>query len=272
MPTNPQYFIEEVAAVLRRLQPECQVEIPSPDELIINGRRLDIENLRRMCKHEPERGTEIVEHYLDQLLFGGDDDISRMSFDIAKTKIMPRIQPVSIFNHLSKIMVAHIPFVNDTVIVFVIDLPQKTVSITTEQLDHWRITVEEANEIARKNLSNYKPSLAFQTVESKEGGIAAIFSEQDGYDAARLLLPDVREMMEGKLGKDFYVAIPGRDMFLAFSSSHPAMTKRLKKRIIEDHTRLPYPISEHLFLVTQDGIAGTKTDTDTDDMIEQMKP
>ena len=50
---------------------------------------------------------------------------------------MPRIQPTSIFDHLDREQVAHISYVNDTVIVFVLDMPQMTVSITVEQLIRW---------------------------------------------------------------------------------------------------------------------------------------
>ncbi len=37
-----------------------------------------------------------------------------MTLDFARPRIMPRIQPESIFRHLSREQVAHVPFVNDT--------------------------------------------------------------------------------------------------------------------------------------------------------------
>lgn len=45
-----------------------EVAVTGPLELIVNGRRFDLENLRRMVNHEPERGMEIIESHLDQLL------------------------------------------------------------------------------------------------------------------------------------------------------------------------------------------------------------
>jgi uncharacterized protein YtpQ (UPF0354 family) len=239
------------------MQPDFDIELVGPREVIINGRRLDLENLYRMVSHEPDRGTEIVEHYLDQLFSGDASELVEISFDIARPRIMPRIQPDAIFEHLRRDLVAHVPFVNDTSIVFVLDMPQMTVSITTEQMIRWGTTPDELEEIARANLRSYAPDIDMQLVESKEGGRAAILSEQDGYDAARLLLSGLFEKLAPKLGGDFYVATPARDMFVAMSVAPDAFVERLCDRVEHDFRRLPYPICSKLFYVTRDGVAGT---------------
>lgn len=257
MPREPEAFAEQVATLLRRLQPDYAVDLVGPRELIVNGRRLDLENLFRMVAHEPNRGVEIVEGYLDQLFTGEALELADMGFDFARDRIMPRIQPETIFQHLSREMVAHVPYVNGSVIVFVTDLPQMTVSITTEQCMRWGVTCEELDDIARDNLADYAPELRFQFVESKEGGRAAILNEQDGYDAARLLLPDLHIRMAAELGGDFYVATPARDMFVAMSLDPEPFVDRIRKRVDQDFKRLPYPITSDLFYVTRDGVAGT---------------
>lgn len=256
MPHEPEAFAEQVAAILRRLQPEHEVELTGPRELLVNGRRLDLENLYRLVNHDLDRGEEIVEHYLEQLFAGDAIALSTVSFDFARPRIMPRIQPESIFGHLNRAQVAHVPFVNGTVVVFVIDLPQMTVSVTTEQIVRWGVTEEELEIMARQNLDRYAPELEVQVVESKEGGRAAILSQQDGYDAARLLLSNLHRRLAPQLGSDFYVATPARDMFVALSSNPDPFVDRLKMRVAQDYKRLPYPITSDLFLVTRDGVAG----------------
>lgn len=258
MPHEPEAFAECVADMLRRLQPEYAIDLVGPRELLVNGRRLDLENLFRMVNHEPTRGTEIVEHYLEQLFAGEAVQLSTMSFDFAKPRIMPRIQPESIFEHLSREQVAHVPWVNDTVVVFVTDLPHMTVSITTEQLVRWKVSVDAVEEIARENLDNYAPELEIQLVESKEGGRAAILGQHDGYDAARLMLGGLYQRLAPQLGGDFYVAVPARDMFVAFSRGPEPFVRRLHERVDADYRRLPYPICPDFFFVTRDGVAGTK--------------
>jgi hypothetical protein len=258
MPLEPDAFAEQVATMLKRIQPEYAVELTGPRELIVNGRRLDLENLFRLVAHDPQRGTEIVEHYLDQLFSAEASTIGSLNFDLLRPRIMPRIQPEGIFAHLAREQVAHVPFVNGTVVVFVIDMPQMTVSVTTEQMVRWGVAPEELDELARENLLAQSRELQLQVVTSKEGGRAVILAEQDGYDAARLLLSPLYAQLAPRLGGDFLVATPARDMFVAMTPGPQPFVSRLAARVQEDFRRLPYPITPSLFYVTRDGVAGTE--------------
>ena len=265
MQQEPEAFAELVASMLRERQPGYAIDLVGPRELLVNGRRLDLENLFRMVNHEPTRGQEIVGHYLDQLFATDAVQYLSLPFDVARQRIMPRIQPESIFQHLSREQVAHVPWVNGTVIVFVTDLPNMTVSITTEQLVRWKTTAEEVDAIARKNLDEYAPDLEVQLVESKEGGRAAILAQHDGYDAARLMLSGLYDRLAPQLGGDFYVATPARDMFVAMSPSPAAFVRRLKHRVEHDFKRLPYPITSDFYYVTRDGVCGTRAEAESQD-------
>jgi peptidoglycan/LPS O-acetylase OafA/YrhL len=65
------------------MQPDYSIDLVSPKELLVNGRRLDLENLFRMVSHEPSRGTEIVEHYLEQLFTG--DTVQMMTMTLEES-------------------------------------------------------------------------------------------------------------------------------------------------------------------------------------------
>ena len=84
--------------MLRKIQPDYTIELTGPREMLVNGRRLDLENLYRLVNHDPVRGTEIVEHYLDQLFSGEANIVGGMSFELVRGRIMPRVQPESIFS------------------------------------------------------------------------------------------------------------------------------------------------------------------------------
>ena len=116
-----------------------RVERISPSELLVNGRRLDIENLRRLVTQAPDRGQDIVDQYLSHLFENDPGSVTTLPWEIAKSMVMPRIHHNAIFDRLERELVAHIPFVNDTAVLFVIDLPHMTVSITTEQMIKWGI-------------------------------------------------------------------------------------------------------------------------------------
>lgn len=258
LPREPEAFAEQVLTLLHRLKPELQAELTGPHELVVDGRRLDLENLMRLVATDESRGVEIVEQYLEHLFDEQTFAVASMSWDVAKTRIMPRIQPDAIFNHLSREQVAHATWVNDTVIVFVIDMPNMTVSVTTEQMVRWGVTVDDLEDIARRNLAEYTPALEFRTLESDEGGRAVVLSLQDGYDASRLLLGQLFPTLAPQLDGDFYVATPSRDMFLALTRAPDPFVHRVCERVARDYARLPYPITDRLFYVTRDGIAGTE--------------
>ena len=257
MPKEPEAFGEQVARILQRHFPDRNVELAGPMDLVLNGKHLGLENLYRMVQYEPSRGVEIVENYLERLIEGDVIGSTPLPLSVAKSRIMPRIQPVTIFEHLDREQVAYVPFVNNTVVVFVIDMPHMTVSITVEQLVRWGLQCDDLDQIARENLASYNPRLEIQFVESSEGGRAAIVAAQDGYDAARLLLGTLHNRLAPELHGDFYVATPARDMFLALTCDPPEFVTRLKKRIALDYRRMPYPITDEFFVVTRDGVAGT---------------
>lgn len=258
MPREPEAFGEHVARILARHFPDRKVEMAGPMDLILSGKHLGLENLYRMVQYEPARGVEIVENYLERLVEGDTISATPLPLSVAKPRIMPRIQPESVFEHLDREQVAHIPFVNGTVVVFVLDMPQMTVSITVEQTLRWGLEIDDLDRIARDNLSRYAPDLEVQLVDSSEGGRAAIVARQDGYDAARLLLGTLHERLAPELHGDFYVATPARDMFLALSCDPDPFVDRIRERVAQDYRRLPYPITKELFIVTRDGVAGTR--------------
>jgi uncharacterized protein YtpQ (UPF0354 family) len=258
MPREPEAFAEQVVHMLRRLHPATSVELSGPRELLINGRRLDLDNLYRMVSQTPERGVELTEQYLENLFSGEVTSVEALPFDLARQMVMPRIHPESIFDHLERELVAHAPYVNDTAILFVIDLPQMTVSITTEQMIRWGVTTDELEDLARLNLRETSKNIELRIIDAEDGGRAAIFSNRDGYDAARLLLLDLHEKLAPELGGDFLVATPARDVFVAMSVSPDAFIERVSDRVRQDFKMLPYPITTDLFYVTRDGVAGTR--------------
>jgi uncharacterized protein YtpQ (UPF0354 family) len=260
MPQHPEAFSEQVRIMLERMRPDLEIDLGGVHELLVDGRRLDLENLFRMVSQDPDRGVEIVEQYLDHLFAGEAVSASAMPLELARQRIMPRIQPESIFQRLSREQVAHVPWVNDTVLVFVIDLPHVTVSVTTEQMVRWGVAVDDLEDIARQNLAEFTPKLPYRLIEHDSGGKAAIIAEQDGYDAARLLLSGLHKSLAPQLGGDFLVATPARDVLVAVSCDPTELVQKVHEKVERDFRRMPYPISDRWFYVTRDGVAGTETE------------
>jgi len=260
MPDDPRAFLKRVFQIVEELQPKIEKQIVNPSSftVVLGGKRFHLDSLHRLVKLEPDSGEEIAREYLAQLFNANGLEDSILSFSIAESKIMPRLYPLTIFERWNNQQMAHIPFVNGTVVVFVLDMPHLTVSITDAQCISWGVTVEDLDQIARKNLGDYQPVLEPKFIEVKGRCWAAQFSEVDGYDSSRLLLTGLHDRLAPELGRDFYVAVPARDSFLAFSSKEPqGLVQDVKRSIQEEYSKLPFPITKELFLVTRDGVAGT---------------
>lgn len=256
-PYEPAAFTEAIAKHIKSTWRDRKVEVIDALKLLVDGRRMGLENLYRLVMQDAERAAEVVSAYFQKVFEGDLLATAALPLAVAKPRIMPRLQPESIFDSVDREQVAHIPFVNGTVIVFVIDLPDMTVSISTEQLVRWGLTTDELEEVARVNLGSYAPELNVQIMQSGDGGRAAVVSLRDGYDAARLLLTHLHERLAPELKGDFLVATPARDIFVAMSRGPGQFIDRIMGRIDEDYRRLPYPITRNLFYVTRDGVAGT---------------
>lgn len=250
-------FAHEVYSHIRKRFPSRQIEISGPMTLILDGRVLPLENLYRMVLQSADTPGEVIISYLDRVLCTEAAAVGVMPFALARRRVMPRIQPESLLEELGREHVAHIPFVNDTVIVFVVDLPDMTVTLSTEQLIRWKIEPEELEEVAKANLSSFTTEIEARLVESSEGGRAAVLTTKDGYDASRLLLDGLYERLSPKLGCDFLVATPARDVFVAMTQAPHQFVQRVQERAERDFMTMPYPITDRLFIVTRDGVAGT---------------
>jgi len=149
IPETPEQFSAQVADLVRSRHPGRKVELVATLVVTIDGRHLGLENLWRTVQRTPETWLETVEHHIDRVLEGDQMSSLDIPFAVAKPRIMPRIQPSNIFQTLDREQVAHVPWVNDTVIVFVMDMPHYTVSISTEQMLRWGVCAEDLEEIAR---------------------------------------------------------------------------------------------------------------------------
>lgn len=254
-PFSQDDFITFTIDRIKIIKPEAQVHVMSSDTILIDGRRFNITNLYKIVQScEEVNYQDVVDSYMGNILSNFAEEFEDMDVDTVLSKLMPRIQPISIFDELRKDNVAHVPFVNDTAIIIVVDFPDMTMSVTSDQLDNLGIDVYEAEEIARNNLLKLrnKPEI----IESKCGSLSIIFSERDGYDSSRLLLPSLYDFLYRHLEGNFYVAIPSRDMFIALPEELINFREEVRERIKKDYEKMPHPISTSYFYVTKDGIVG----------------
>lgn len=255
LPREPEALTEAVARLAEARPGHPTVTIIGPLELTIDGQLMDLTDMYRTALAEGPLNLHEVQHFIDAHISAIRLSALNLPFEAVVERIMPRIQTEAFVNSHRAQLVAHQPFVNGTAIVFVIDLPDVDCLITTEQLIRWGVDIDELDCLARQNLAAYQPEIEMRLFGG-DAGAAVMFNMGDTYDASRLLLYHLHERLAEELGGEFLAAIPARDLMLAMSIGPEKFIERFHSVVRQDHRRLPHPITDDLFLVTYDGVAG----------------
>jgi hypothetical protein len=77
-----------------------------------------------------------------------------------------------------------------------------------------------------------------------------VVNTSDSFDAARILLPDLRGFFAAQIGSPFFVGIPNRDFLICYSAQTDEKTlKNIRNQIATDYDERPYPLSKNIFIV-----------------------
>jgi uncharacterized protein YtpQ (UPF0354 family) len=142
------------------------------------------------------------------------------------------------------------------------DYPKGTISLTTDRLKQWNLSIESLEQLALENLEIKTRDIKIDFIESEKGGKVALIAPNDGLAAARLLLPCLHERLAPFLGERFYAAIPYRDLLLTLAQNPQGFVDKMRDRVKHDYETVPHSITPDFFLVTRDGVAG-HIDVDT---------
>jgi hypothetical protein len=116
----------------------------------------------------------------------------------------------------------------------------------------WQRSADEVRARAVANLAARSAKANFTRVETATGPLV-IARTGDGLDAARLLLPGLREVLAAALGSPCAVAVPHRDTLLACAAASTAIDA-LTVRAGDEAARAPHRISDAVFVLAQDGL------------------
>jgi Protein of unknown function (DUF1444) len=252
-PTREQ-FVNEILKVVEDKFP--LVKISRADEAFamrVNGHVASLEHLYRMAVLHPESTRRQVERWMVELLRAseGTPDLDG-TFEELKPRIMPMVMAES--NDPHELSVKQ-PLVTGLAVGYGIDNDRTISHVTRKRLSKWKVSVEELHEAAIANLTARSQAIAAHAAQDDDGKMELIlFQTMDGYDASRVLLPDLNEKLREHLGSPFAAAIPNRDILLCFRDDE-ATVAHLRPQIERDFKQMPHQITDEILLVTADGIA-----------------
>ena len=145
------------------------------------------------------------------------------------------------------------PFLDSVLISVVIDSANGYAYVRQEDLTRWNISQIDLYEVACENLKVASQGMEISFVEGPPPIIA--LQTQDGYDAARILLPELRQFAMEKLGSPFFAAIPNRDFLLLWSRDcDEEFFERMLFQVTADFKARSHPLSCIILRVTEDSI------------------
>jgi hypothetical protein len=261
-PTREQFVAQVIEIVTKRF-PLLTVT-PADDDFAVRikpkkergpGHLASLENLYRMILLDPADVTHHVERWAVELLRASEGHPDEDGpFEQIKERIMPMILPTKFCDQAYETVVSE-PLIEGLRVAYAIDSDRTISYISKKLFDGWDMTVDDLHEQAISNLVSRSEEMQANVAQDEGGNInLIILSQRDGYDAARILLPTLHDRLSEHLGSPFVAAIPHRDILLCFRYDKETV-ERLAPQISEDYTKMPHQVTDHLVLVTPDGVA-----------------
>lgn len=146
------------------------------------------------------------------------------------------------------------PMLDEVLVSVVIDSPYGYAYVRHEDLLRWNISQFDLYEIACDNLKKASEGIEISFIEGPPPLI--VLQTQDGYDAARILLPEFREFATERLGSPFYAAVPNRDFLIMWSqSAEPTFHEHIRNQVRIDTASQSHPLTSTILLVTEEKIS-----------------
>lgn len=250
-----QQFVEQVVDHVKIKFPLVKIAVgDQPFTLRVNGQLAGLENIYRMATLRPDERLHQIDRWMVELLRASEGTPDRFgTFEELKDRILPMVLPGAAADQYKGTVNSLL--VEGLLVAYAIDQDRTISYIPQERFADWKISIEDLHQLAIDNLVARSESLAAHAAEDENGEVNLIlFQTMDGYDASRLLLPDLHEKMRRHLGSPFCAAVPNRDILLCFRNDDATVLK-LQPQIKDDFAQMPHQVSDRLLLVTADGIA-----------------
>ncbi|MBI1842884.1 MAG: hypothetical protein HYR88_18750 [Verrucomicrobia bacterium] len=157
--------------------------------------------------------------------------------------------------HLRRAPVAHRDLGHGLLAAVVIDGESSYRYATEARLAAWRISFDDLLRYATLNLNDACALSGAPIQMGPPPDLLLTAVTRDGFDAARILIPEFRAFVASRLGSPFRWAAPHRDCLLCWPSQNTeSFRKFIAQRVVDEHAAAEYPLSLQLFESDQSGI------------------
>ena len=247
-------FKETVVALLHRRHPDWQIEAgANPQTIKIGTAEIYLDNIYRHVRDLPaaQRDDEIVA-FMEPALAGRETSTETSEFAAASKLLRPQIVPADYLQQASDLV--HRDFLAGLIVAYAIDDKERYELVRQSSIDSWQVGPAEIEVRAITNLETVSAGISLNSRSNPDGGAFLTVSTTDGYDAARLLLPEfMRRVRQGLNATLIFAGIPNRD-FLVARTPDFAPRRAFATKITQDFQNRPHPLTDALFASTDTGV------------------
>ena len=256
-PTREQ-FVELVMAQVRSKFPLVKLARAADANfsLRVNGHVTSLENLYRISILNPDDLKRNVDRWIVELIRASEGTPEESGrYEDVKDRVLPMVLGQATADVSSAQMVTQ-PLLGSLTIAYAIDHDRTISYIPKSVFQSWNMSIDDLHEQAVQNLVTRSEQMAAQAAKDEETDQVnlILFQTMDGYDASRVLLPNLHERLKGYLGSPFLAGIPNRDILICFRDD-ASIRDRLVAQIAADYKQMPHQVTDKLLLVTPDGLA-----------------
>ncbi|MCC6510296.1 MAG: hypothetical protein IT423_14425 [Pirellulaceae bacterium] len=237
-----------------------------PDEPFLPGERADairwkdseigLHNLHAdaaLMHTEPAMVRQTIVEHFSRIVKLTDTELASLpaTWDEARTRVRLQLMPAN----FARVGVSvTFPFLDEVLISIVVDAEHGYAYVRTEDVERWQVGLIDLYEAACENLTAASQNLGVSYYPGPPAIVA--LDTTDGYAAARLLLPSLRQFITERLGSPFCAGIPNRDFLIMWSATEDAQfQERMQVQLNEDTKSRSHPLSSRILNVTVDSIS-----------------
>lgn len=174
-----------------------------------------------------------------------------LPWEEAKSYLMPQLMPAE-FLKMAPVDLVYRQFVDGVVLGVVIDSESNYQYVNVEGRDEWGIEADDIFDAAFENLNQRSQGIEMMAFPGENGFF--IINTRDGFDAVRILSPEMRAVVAEHIGSPFFAGIPNRDFLICWSASGDAeFQMKMRQQISSDFDEQPYPLCREALNVPEDG-------------------
>jgi hypothetical protein len=249
-------FRKSVIALLSRRHPEWRIEPETdPESIAIGDNRLYLGNLYLRVKtmSDADRESEILAFFENSLTVTNKaSPADEAPFASARQLLRPQIVPAKYLQTAADLI--HRPFLADLIVVYALDDDRTYQLLQQAAADKWHAGREEIEKFATENLEALSLTLPLKVSPNNKAGAFLAVGTKDGYDAARLLMPQFMKRVRAALNAPtVFAGIPNRDFLVVWTPDFDPR-RGFAARIAKDAIEQPHSLTDALFVSSDSGV------------------